>query len=259
MNLFRNDAATTAETVNGKLPRHIAIIMDGNGRWAKRRFLPRTIGHKLAIKRVRDVITYCGQLRIEALTLFAFGRENWSRPQEEVTTLMTLFTKMLLQEVNKLNENNVCLRIIGDRTRLSPEIQRLMIDAEKLTENNKGLKLQVAIDYSGRWDIAQAVKKIVNEIHSGQLEYSDSSDIFENMETMISQRLETKSICDPDLFIRSSGEVRISNFMLWQLSYCELYFTEVLWPDFSKANLDDAIKSFVSRQRRFGKTSEQLI
>ncbi|MCF6775474.1 isoprenyl transferase [Thiotrichales bacterium 19X7-9] len=255
MNLFKN-SANQVEISHGKLPRHIAIIMDGNGRWAKKRFLPRTVGHKLAIKRVRDIIAYCGELKIEALTLFAFGRENWARPKEEVSALMSLFTKMLLQEIKKLNENNVNLRIIGDRLRLDPKIQLLIADAEALTANNTGLKLQVAIDYSGRWDLTDAVKLIVNDIQSGKLKIDDINDI---SEAMISERLQTNFVIDPDLFIRTSGEKRISNFMLWQLSYSELYFSDVLWPDFSRDDLDDAIKSFVSRQRRFGKTSEQII
>ncbi|TNF69917.1 MAG: isoprenyl transferase [Gammaproteobacteria bacterium] len=255
MNLFKN-SANQVEISHEKLPRHIAIIMDGNGRWAKKRFLPRTVGHKLAIKRVRDIIAYCGELKIEALTLFAFGRENWARPKEEVSALMSLFTKMLLQEIKKLNENNVNVRIIGDRLRLDPKIQLLIADAEALTANNKGLKLQVAIDYSGRWDLTDAVKLIVKDIQSGKLKIDDINDI---SEVMISERLQTNFVIDPDLFIRTSGEKRISNFMLWQLSYSELYFSDVLWPDFSRDDLDDAIRSFVSRQRRFGKTSEQII
>lgn len=239
-------------SLQSNLPRHIAIIMDGNGRWAKRRFLPRTAGHKAAVNRVREIIEYCTQLKIEALTLFAFGRENWKRPKEEVSTLMGLFARVLISEVKKLHQNNIIFKIIGDRSRLSSKIQKSIDEAEKLTANNLGLKLQVAIDYSGQWDIAQATKSIVSDIKNNLI----SSD--EVTEELISDRLQTKSIIDPDLLIRTSGEKRISNFMLWQLAYTELYFSQVLWPDFTKDDLNKAIESFKKRQRRYGKTSEQL-
>ena len=239
-------------SLQSNLPRHIAIIMDGNGRWAKRRFLPRTAGHKAAVNRVREIIEYCTQLKIEALTLFAFGRENWKWPKEEVSTLMGLFARVLISEVKKLHQNNIIFKIIGDRSRLSSKIQKSIDEAEKLTANNLGLKLQVAIDYSGQWDIAQATKSIVSDIKNNLI----SSD--EVTEELISDRLQTKSIIDPDLLIRTSGEKRISNFMLWQLAYTELYFSQVLWPDFTKDDLNKAIESFKKRQRRYGKTSEQL-
>jgi undecaprenyl diphosphate synthase len=235
------------------LPKHIAIIMDGNGRWAKRRFLPRTMGHKAAVKRVRGTIEDCLDLKIKHLTLFAFGRENWLRPKNEVETLMGLFKKVLHSEIKELHQNGVQYKVIGDRSRLSTELLEAINQAELLTCNNDKLKLRIAIDYSGQWDILQAVKSIV------ALNQTDNIAIDQIDENLLSSHLVTKNDPNPDLLIRTSGETRISNFMLWQLSYAELYFTERLWPDFTRVDLEEAIEFFSKRERRFGKISEQLM
>ncbi|MCF6768486.1 isoprenyl transferase [Thiotrichales bacterium 19S11-10] len=244
----RSNKFDCSKVVDSIIPKHIAIIMDGNGRWAKKRFLPRTIGHKLAVKQVRDIIAYANELKVKVLTLFAFGRENWARPKEEVESLMGLFSKVLIQEIKKLDQHNVCFRMVGDRSRLSEKIKILTLQAEEKTKNNQGLVLQLAIDYSGRWDIVQSVNQIISKLKDGE----------EVTEEMLSQQMQEVQITDPDLLIRTSGEQRISNFMLWQLAYTELYFTDVLWPDFTRKELDKAIASYASRQRRYGKTSEQI-
>ncbi len=238
---------------NDSPPRHIAIIMDGNGRWAKKRFLPRTMGHKAAVKNVRAVIESCIDLGIEYLTLFAFGRENWLRPKVEVDTLMSLFKKVLYSEIEDLNTNGVQYKVIGDRSRLSNDLLEAINQAEEKTEGNDKLKLRVAIDYSGQWDILSAVEKIVSKVQQGTISINNlTPDIF-------SKELITKNDPNPDLLIRTSGETRISNFMLWQLSYAELYFTERLWPDFTRTDLEKAIQFFKNRERRFGKISEQIM
>ena len=238
---------------NSLLPKHIAIIMDGNGRWAKKRLLPRTMGHKAAVKTVRSTIESCIDLGIEYLTLFAFGRENWARPKNEVDTLMNLFNKVLKSEIEELHENGVQYRVIGDRSRLSDKLICQIEKAEQLTNDNKTLKLRVAIDYSGQWDIIQAVKKIAQLTVSGYLLSSEIN------ESIFKQNLSTGNDPFPELLIRTSGESRISNFMLWQLSYAELYFTERLWPDFTRTDLENAILFYSRRERRFGKISEQIM
>lgn len=223
-------------------PNHIAIIMDGNGRWAKEKGLPRVSGHKKAVDVVRNIIERSVHLGIKSLTLFAFSSENWSRPKEEVSFLMSLFFKVLNQEVNKLNKNGIKLKIIGNRELLSDRIIQLINSAEKITKNNNILNLNVAINYGGRQDIVNSAKKIIS------LGFKPE-DITEEL---FSKYLSLNEQTDPDLLIRTSGEQRISNFLLWQLSYSELYFTDVYWPDFSVEEFDKAIEVYKSRQRRYG-------
>jgi undecaprenyl diphosphate synthase len=234
-------------------PRHIAIIMDGNGRWAQKRFMPRAVGHQAGVKAVRKIVEYCGKHKVEVLTLFAFSSENWRRPEAEVSLLMALFMATLQREINKLDRNNIRLRFIGDRTAFSDKLQQKMAEGEAQTENNTALTLVVAANYGGRWDVCQAYQKVAEKMAAGQLINQKIN------EELISQHLSTADLPDPDLFIRTGGEQRVSNFMLWQLAYTELYFTATLWPDFDQNSLEDAIKSFKSRQRRFGHTSEQVL
>jgi len=233
-----------------QFPKHIAIIMDGNGRWAKKRFLPRFIGHQKGLNAVKRVVAYCSEVGIGALTLFAFSTENWKRPKDEVNKLMGLFLKALQKEVGKLSENNVQLRIIGDRSAFSEEIQEHIAKAEALTEGNTGLVLTIAANYGGRADIVQAVK----EWHKANPE----KNIDEFDEASITEYIALSDIAIPDLLIRTGGEQRISNFLIWQMAYAELYFTDALWPDFGESDIDAAILSYASRERRFGKTSEQV-
>ncbi len=229
-----------------KTPKHVAIIMDGNGRWAKLRNKPRVTGHKEGIKSVREIISVAAEHRINYLTLFAFGQENWRRPAEEVSFLMNLFTNTLKHEVKKLHKNGVRFRVIGDRSRFSQELNKIIAQSEQLTAHNTGLQLNLAVNYSGRWDILQAVQKL---LQAGLTEIN---------ETHLEQQLATANLPDPDLFIRSSGECRLSNFMLWQLAYTEMVYSEVLWPDFKRQHFEEALQSYASRQRRFGYTSEQV-
>lgn len=235
------------------IPQHIAIIMDGNGRWAKQRKLPRTAGHKAGVKSVRSVVEHCGQMGVEVLTLFAFSSENWRRPEPEVSMLMELFITTIQHEVDKLNENGVRIVFIGEKTAFSQKLQDKMANSENLTAKNTGLKLVVAVNYGGRWDVTQATRAIAEKVVSGEL---DASAIDEQL---VSQHLSTSSLPEPDLFIRTGGEQRISNFLLWQLAYTEFYFSSVLWPDFDQQSLQVAIDDFQNRQRRFGLTSEQVI
>ncbi|OQS33528.1 di-trans,poly-cis-decaprenylcistransferase [Chromobacterium haemolyticum] len=228
------------------VPRHIAIIMDGNGRWAKKRFLPRVAGHKRGLDTVREIVGACKELGVECLTLFAFSTENWRRPQEEVSFLMDLFIRALEHEVSKLHNNNIRLRVLGSRERFSADLQERILRAEEKTAGNDGLALNIAADYGGRWDILNAVNSLIAE----GVTHID--------EEALTQRLSMPWAPEPDLFIRTGGEQRISNFLLWQLAYSELHFTETLWPDFDRAALEAAIASYQSRERRFGRTSEQL-
>ncbi|MDO8953465.1 MAG: isoprenyl transferase [Gammaproteobacteria bacterium] len=234
------------------LPSHIALVMDGNGRWAKKRFLPRTAGHKAALSRVREIIEVCVEKSIPALTLFAFSSENWKRPKEEVGFLMELMLQSLHSEATKLHENNVQLKIIGERSGLSASIIQAIEEIEVLTAGNTGLHLRIAFNYGGRADILQAVQKIVSEVTHGLLSIEAIT------EELIGRRLLTADIPEPDLFIRTSGEQRISNFLLWQLAYSELYFTETLFPAFNRKEFQQALDWFANRERRFGKISEQL-
>ncbi|WP_428607751.1 isoprenyl transferase [Sedimenticola sp.] len=235
-----------------RLPRHVAIVMDGNGRWAKQRNLPRHAGHKAGVKSVRTSVEQSVKHGIEVLTLFAFSSENWKRPQKEVSLLMDLFMVALQREVKRLKRNNVQLRIIGDRTAFSEKLQQRMATAEADTADNDGLVLQIAANYGGRWDIVQAVRHLAGKVESGTLSADQIS------EAMISDELSFSDLPDPDLFIRTGGEQRISNFMLWQSAYTELYFTDAYWPDFDAAAYDTALAYFSSRQRRFGMTGEQV-
>jgi len=231
------------------VPRHIAIIMDGNGRWAKQRFLPRIAGHKRGVENVRNAVRACVERGVEFLTLFAFSSENWRRPQEEVSLLMQLFVAALEQEIAKLHENGIRFKVIGDLSRFEPQIVRLATDAEQLTRNNTRLTLTVAANYGGRWDIIQAVNRMLH----GQPELANGFG-----EADLSPYLSMAYAPEPDLFIRTGGEQRISNFLLWQLAYTEMYFTDTLWPDFDTAALERALVSYRQRERRFGRTSDQL-
>ncbi|MBI5626320.1 MAG: isoprenyl transferase [Nitrosomonadales bacterium] len=232
-----------------RIPRHIAIIMDGNGRWAKQRFMPRVMGHQRGVDALREVVKSCRELNVEYLTVFAFSSENWRRPADEVSFLMALFHKMLEREVTKLHQNNIRLKIIGDRIRFDSKLRQTMQDAEQLTAGNTALTLTIAANYGGRWDVMQAVQAMLRE-HPKLAQGFTEEDL--------SQYLSMSDAPEPDLFIRTGGEQRISNFMLWQLAYTELYFTDVLWPTFGRKELDAAIASYQKRERRFGRTSDQL-
>ncbi|EKE01620.1 MAG: Undecaprenyl pyrophosphate synthetase [uncultured bacterium] len=231
-----------------KVPRHIAIVMDGNGRWAKQRGLPRVAGHKVGVESVRAIVKICAEKKVEVLTLFAFSTENWERPKEEVGFLMEqLFVKALEKEVKDLHKNNVQFRVMGETKRLTEQLQHNVHHAEKLTSNNSGLKLVIALSYSGRWDITEAARQLGAEIEQGKLTSQEITIDKLHAHTCL------HDLPDPDLFIRTSGEQRISNFMLWQLAYTELYFTDVLWPDFREKELADALVVYNQRDRRFGK------
>lgn len=234
------------------LPRHVAIIMDGNGRWAKRHQLPRFAGHKRGVEAVREVVKICAKKGVEVLSLFAFSSENWRRPKKEVGLLMELLYTSLGREVKRLHDNNVQLRIIGDCTAFSSKLEKRLTEGEVLTKDNTGLILVVAVNYGGRWDVTQAARCLGAKIKAGELSPEDIT------EELLSQNLALNGLPDPDLFIRTGGEQRISNFMLWQLAYAEMYYTDTLWPDFNENTLDDALSSFTNRQRRFGRTSEQI-
>ena len=223
--------------------------MDGNGRWAKKRLMPRIMGHKKGVEVVRDMVRHCIELGVEYLTLFAFSSENWRRPPDEVKFLMGLFLEALKREVSRLHENQVSLRIVGDISRFDPQLVNEIQAAEKLTRGNQRLVLTIAANYGGRWDITQAVQKM---IHTGV------GHDFICTEEGITSHLSMAYAPEPDLFIRTGGEQRISNFLLWQLAYTELYFTDTLWPDFDRKSLNMALGSFEKRERRFGRTSEQL-
>jgi undecaprenyl diphosphate synthase len=228
------------------LPRHVAIIMDGNGRWAAARGLPRQAGHREGVAPVRMSIETAAQRGIDALTLFAFSSENWRRPGEEVSSLMALFMDALDREVENLRTNRVRLRFIGDRSTLAVRLQSRMADAEQRTAANDGLKLQVAVSYGGRWDIVEAARRLARAAMSGSLRPEEID------ESRFANELALAGLPDPDLFIRTGGEHRISNFVLWNLAYTELWFTEVLWPEFTAAHLDAALEHFARRDRRFG-------
>lgn len=234
------------------LPVHISIIMDGNGRWAKRRHLPRGAGHKAGLTAARHIIEHCGELGIQALTLFAFSSENWRRPDTEVGGLMELFMSALQNEVDKLHSNQVRVRFLGDLSGFSSKLREGMQRTHTLTEHNPGMILNIAVGYGGRWDIVQAVRRLAQEAAQG-IRRSEEID-----EHAIESALTLCGCPDPDLFIRTGGEQRISNFLLWNLAYTELYFSERLWPDFDAQALDTAIAWFAGRERRFGLTSEQL-
>ena len=242
-------SATQAIPSAAEIPKHIAVIMDGNGRWARKRFLPRIAGHKRGVETVRDLVKYCVNLKVKYLTLFAFSSENWRRPAEEVSFLMGLFMQALKREVAKLHQNNIKLIMIGDRSRFDAELISQIEASELLTANNTGLVLSIAANYGGRWDILQAVNKM-------QLAEPQLAGFYR--EDHLTPYLSMSYAPEPDLFIRTGGEKRISNFLLWQLAYTELYFTDTLWPDFNQEAFNLAISSYQKRERRFGRTSEQL-
>jgi undecaprenyl diphosphate synthase len=248
-----SDALGSKVIVNGVNPKHIAIIMDGNGRWAQKRMMPRIMGHHAGVKAVRKIVEYCAKEHIEVLSLFAFSSENWRRPKDEVSLLMELFMSTLQSQVDKLDKNNIRLRIIGDKSAFPEKLQDKISAAEAQTANNTGLTLVIAANYGGRWDIAQAVQNIMAGIKTGAIAEQAIN------EELIDQYLVTADLPEPDLFIRSGGEERVSNFLLWQLAYTEFFFTDVLWPDFDQAMMQRAIDSFKGRQRRFGHTGEQII
>ncbi|MHB0764990.1 polyprenyl diphosphate synthase [Stutzerimonas sp. NM35] len=234
------------------VPRHVAIIMDGNNRWAKRRLLPGVAGHKAGVDAVRAVIEVCAEEGVEVLTLFAFSSENWQRPADEVGALMELFLSALRREARKLNENGISLRIIGDRTRFHHELQMAMAEAEAMTAGNDRFVLQVAANYGGQWDILQATQRMAREVRSGQLDADAiTASLFQSY-------LATGDMPLPDLCIRTGGERRISNFLLWQMAYAELYFSDLFWPDFKHEAMRTALADFARRQRRFGRTGDQL-
>lgn len=233
-----------------EIPRHIAIIMDGNGRWAKRRFLPRIMGHQRGVESLRATVKNCGELGVKYLTVFAFSSENWRRPADEVSFLMSLFMKMLDREVANLHANNIRLRIIGDRMRFDDKLRLAISDAETLTFNNNGLTLTIAANYGGRWDVMHAAHALLQDHPELATSFTEKD---------LQPYLSMGDAPEPDLFIRTGGEKRISNFMLWQLAYTELYFTDTLWPAFGRRALELAIASYQHRERRFGRTSDQLV
>ncbi|MBI0098641.1 MULTISPECIES: isoprenyl transferase [Snodgrassella] len=239
-------SSTQSVPEHTEIPRHIAVIMDGNGRWAKKRLMPRIMGHKKGLEMLEEMTANCARMGVEYLTVFAFSTENWRRPMDEVNFLMGLFLQSLQKRVQKLHKNNLRLRVIGDRSRFAAEIVHGIEEAEALTAANTGLTLTIAADYGGRWDILQAVNQA---IQAGDTKLT---------ETSILPYLSLGYAPEPDLFIRTGGETRISNFLLWQLAYTELYFTPVLWPDFDESQLANAVRSYQERERRFGRTSEQL-
>ena len=247
-------AEHTIDTALGtdSLPKHVAVIMDGNGRWAKAKGKPRVFGHKAGVEAVRKTVSTASRLGIQCVTLFAFSSENWRRPEDEVSLLMELFMTVLSREVKRLHKNNIRLRIIGDTRRFSERLQKKIADAEALTADNTGLVLNVAANYGGQWDILHAAKQLVQQAAEQGLTESDIT------EEMLASGLSTAGLPDVDLLIRTSGERRISNFMLWQTAYAELYFTEQHWPDFDEESLAEAVAWFVNRERRFGCTGEQI-
>lgn len=233
-------------------PRHVAIIMDGNNRWAKERRLGGVAGHKAGVDAVRAVVETCAREGVEVLTLFAFSSENWRRPKDEVSALMKLFLFALEREVRKLHRNDICLRIIGDRSAFNSKLREHMDAAEELTRNNARMTLVIAANYGGHWDIAQATRKLAQQVHAGHLAPSDITD------DLIQQNLSIGDLPMPDLMIRTAGEQRISNFVLWHLAYTELYFSPVYWPDFHKEEMLKALQAYAGRQRRFGQTDDQV-
>lgn len=252
MKFFSKLPSSSTQTIpeSAEIPHHIAVIMDGNGRWARKRFLPRVAGHKRGVEIVRDLVKQCALMDVKFLTLFAFSSENWRRPDDEVSFLMGLFMDALKREVVKLHDNNIRLVLIGDRTRFSAELVAQIEASEQLTANNTGLTLSIAANYGGRWDVLQATNRMVKALPAKQGIFTEDD---------IAPYLSMHYATEPDLFIRTGGEKRVSNFLLWQLAYTEFYFTDTLWPDFDAKAFNDAISSYQKRERRFGRTSEQLM
>lgn len=242
-------SSTTEIPVVGAVPRHIAMIMDGNGRWARQRFLPRLVGHNRGLETVRDMVRICLSRGVKYLTLFAFSSENWRRPQEEVSLLMQLFAKALQHEVSKLDAAGVRLRVIGDISRFDLRLQEMIYAAEEKTAQNTQLTLTIAANYGGRWDILQALNRLARQQPEKMGDWCEAD---------LTPYLSMHYAPEPDLFIRTGGEERISNFLLWQLAYTEFHFTEILWPEFNEVAFDAALASYRRRERRFGRTSEQL-
>ncbi len=237
---------------SGEIPQHIAIIMDGNGRWARKRGLPRVAGHRRGVETVREMVETCTELGVNYLTLYTFSTENWKRPSSEVSTLMRLIVSSLQNETNELHANNVKLNTIGNIQQLPEVVQDELKQALEKTKNNTALTLNLALSYSGRWELTKAIKSICEEYKKDSISLEDID------EKMISDFLDTKDMPDPDLLIRSGGEFRVSNFLLWQIAYSEIFVTDTLWPDFSADNIIEAINDFQSRERRFGLVSEQI-
>lgn len=235
-----------------KLPRHIAIIMDGNGRWAKERGMARVFGHRNGVKAVREATESAAELGVEYLTLYAFSTENWNRPEREVNALMALLVDTIKKEIKTLHDNSIRLQAIGDLTKLPDKSRKALLQAIQDTSHNTRMTLVLALNYSAKWEIVEAARQLAAQVKSGRLQPEDIN------ETLFSNALSTAGMPDPELLIRTSGEARISNFLLWQIAYAELYFTKTLWPDFRKEHLYEAIVNFQQRERRFGKTSEQL-
>lgn len=239
--------------MNKKIPEHVAIIMDGNGRWAEKRNLPRSEGHCAGVDVVKSVVKACIEKRINVLSIWAFGSENWARPEPEVNFLMELFVQALTCEITELHQNGVCLRFTGNRAQLADALCKQMQMAEELTVNNDRLILNVVINYGGKWDIVQAAKILAKRVADGEMVVEQIN------EATFAEQLNICDLPNPDLFIRTGGELRISNFFLWQLAYTELYFSDVFWPDFSVDEFEKALACFGSRERRYGKTSKQLL
>ncbi len=235
-----------------QVPGHVAIIMDGNGRWANGHNLPRAAGHNAGVKALRKIAEHCVDRKIDILTVYAFSSENWRRPEKEVSLLMELFMSSLKSEAQDLHKNNIVLRFIGERTVFPEKLQATIADAEALTADNTGLSLVIAANYGGRWDIVTACKKLAEKTKSAEIDVSNID------EALLNRTMCLGDLIAPDLFIRTGGEKRISNFLLWQLAYTELYFTDILWPDFGAEQLDEAVAWFSERQRRFGRTAEQV-
>lgn len=237
---------------SGEIPTHIAIIMDGNGRWAKKRGLPRVAGHKRGVDTVKEITETCAELGVKYLTLYTFSTENWKRPKEEVSTLMRLLLRSLRERVGELNDNNIKLTTIGNVHSLPQEVQDELFEAIDKTKNNKRMTLNLALSYSGRWELLEAINEIARLVSNGELSTKEIN------EKCVADHLTTKNIPDPDLLIRTSGEFRVSNFLLWQIAYTEFYISDVFWPDFGRKELYEAVRSFQQRERRFGKVSDQL-
>ena len=235
-----------------KLPKHIAVIMDGNGRWAKEHGKPRVFGHRNGVTAVRETTEAAAELGIEYLTLYAFSTENWNRPRLEVNALMSLLVETLRNEINTLNENNIRLQAIGDLEKLPPKTHKALLEGIQNTQHNQRMTLVLALNYSAKWDILEATRKISDLVKAGQIDAEYIN------EELFSASLSTHGIPDPELLIRTSGESRLSNFLLWQIAYSELYFTDIFWPEFNKDAFYEAIINFQNRERRFGKTSEQI-
>jgi undecaprenyl diphosphate synthase len=242
----------SSNSAGSSLPRHVAVVMDGNGRWANKRHLPRAAGHKAGVKATRAIVENCAKKGIEALTIFAFSSENWNRPKDEVSSLMSLFVSTITAEVKKLDKKNVRVRFIGDRTRFSEKLQQSIEKSEQLTRDNTGLQLNIAANYGGRWDIVNACRRLAQAVKYGAVAVDDID------EEMFDSSISLSEVPAPDLFVRTGGEQRISNFLIWQLAYSELYFVDTLWPDFSDEDFEASLDWYAGRQRRFGKTGQQL-